>query len=175
MNLSAVWRISSAAACAAALSGCAAAVLYSFEPEQRAAWFLVPADKAVIYFYRDEQSDGTLPLVLSVDGKVVGEARPTKFLFYEVAPGHHTLVSSGAASDSIELDTEPGKTYFVGQQVECDASQLHLHLHEDKPAAGKVRVKELFASGRSAPDGERTAEHTPACATSTQGPAGKQI
>ena len=107
MKLAAIWHIALAAACAA-LSGCAVVVLMNMEPEQRAALFLVPVDKAVVYFYRDDANDDTLPLALSIDGNPVGETAPAKFLFYEIVPGRHILASSGAVSDSVELDADHG-------------------------------------------------------------------
>jgi len=149
MTFSAIRRMTVTAVCAA-MSGCAMVVLFNMEPDERASLFLVPADKAVIYFFRDEANDDAVPLALSIDGNATGEARPTRFQFYEVAPGHHVLASPGASSDSIELDTESGKAYFVGQQVGCDGVQLRLHLHAVEPAVGKARVKALYLAGKTA-------------------------
>ena len=96
------------------------------EPEQRAALILVPADRAVIYLYRDEANDDATPLPVSVDGNPAGATVPSGFLFYEVAPGHHAIESPATSSDRIELETEAGKTYFIRQEVgrACCGSRL---------------------------------------------------
>jgi hypothetical protein len=125
-----------------------AIALISMEPEQRATLFVVPSDKSVIYFYRDDANDDTLPLALSIDGNAAGETTPAKFLFLEVEPGRHTLASLGGTSDSIELNTKAGVYYFVGQEVGCDAMQLRLRLHDVDAAAGKARVRALYAAGK---------------------------
>jgi hypothetical protein len=159
------WRLVGASACTA-LSGCAIVTLMSMEPEQRAALFLVPADKAVIYVYRDGANDDTRLLALSVDGNPVGEIPPTKFLFHEVAPGHHTLASLGAESDSIELDTEAGKAYFVGQVVDCAEARIQLYLHTADPVEGRARVRALFrASTEAAQEETRGPRVAVACRT----------
>ncbi len=144
-------------------------VLFNMEPEERAALFLVPEDKAVIYFFRDETSDDALPLALSIDGNTAGETRPTRFQFYEVAPGRHTLMSPGALSDSIGLDAEAGKTYFVGQEVGCNEWPLRIHLHAVDPAAGRARVRALYLAGKAgASDEAIVAANSLACRSAGQ-------
>jgi hypothetical protein len=169
MMLVAIRRAAIAVACTT-LSGCVGLVLSSLGEEQRAAWFLVPADKAVIYFYRDEANDDVLPLALSVDGNLVAETRPAKFLFYEVTPGPHTVASPGAISDSVELNTEAGKTYFIGQEVGCEATQLRLRLHTVDQAMGKARVRALYAAGKNPmQDGAPVAPNVVACPPAMEG------
>ena len=175
MIFTAFRRMAVTAACTA-LSGCAVVVILNMEQEQRAALFLVPPDKAVIYFFRDEANNDALPLALSVDGNAVGETLPTRFLFYEVEPGHHVLVSAGAPSDSIALDTEAGKMYFVGQEVGCDATHLRLHLHTVDPAAGRARVQALYrASKTETQDGALAAANSATCPSAIQNAGGTHL
>jgi hypothetical protein len=159
----AVWKSSLAAACLTLLPGCVAAFLATLEPEQRASMFLVPADRAVIYFYREKSRMDPVPMTLALNGERIGEPGERGFLYREVVPGEYTVSLSGTDTDSVTLKVEAGRTYFVGEDVECVAASKHLYLHPVGEAAGRARVRALAAARKLQPEDVRVAEAPPQC------------
>ncbi len=148
MKIEACGRLAVAGSAVAALSGCALAIMINLEPEQRAVLFAVPPDRATLYAYRDDASEDGLPLAFLIDGITREEAGPSKFVFYEMNPGEHTIASLDADSGAMSLDIEVGKSYFVRQEIVCDAAQPHLHLRADSASAGRAKVRALYAAGK---------------------------
>jgi hypothetical protein len=73
-------------------------------------------DKAVIYVVRqpmDSREPGGLMLE---NGEQVTTLRGT-YWRWEVAPGRHRIMNFGPGHASVELDTEPGRIYFVRHTV----------------------------------------------------------
>lgn len=157
-----------------AMSGCAIVAIFALEPEQRAAMFLVPADKAVIYFYPDVAGEEAAQLTLSVDGDPVAGSGDGGFRYREVDPGKHVAGLSGA--DGVELVVEAGRTYFIGYAVECVASRLHKYLHPVNDAEGRARVRALVAERkRQPPTDARMAVNAPQCESAGDGTKGTAL
>ncbi len=145
-------RFGSAVAGLFALTGCAVLVLISIGPEQRAALFMVPADKAVIYFYRDEAIDSASAPVMYLDGDPLGEPTTIGFWYREVPAGRHTIVIDGGRADTLVLEVEEGHVYFVGEDVNCGLPATP-YLHAVREAAGRARMRALVAARKAPPAG----------------------
>jgi hypothetical protein len=143
-----VLRWASAVAGLLMLSGCAAAVLLSMDPDQRAALFLVPGDKAAIYIYHDDTVDDATAPVVNLDGEPLGVPTAAGYWYRYVEPGRHTIAIAGAEADGLVLEVEAGRVYFVGEDVDCGATPLP-YVHAVKEAAGRARVRALVAASKS--------------------------
>ena len=144
-----------------ALSGCAVAMLLSMGPDQRAALFLVPGDKAVIYIYHDDAIDIALAPVVLVDGEPLGPPTAAGFWYREVAPGRHSVAPSGAEAGGIVLEVEAGRTYFVGEDANCVTAPLP-SVHSVTESVGRAHVRSLVAASKS-PSAEVREAGTPRC------------
>src|SRR4051812_45951092 len=133
-----------------ALPGCAALVLMTMEPEQRAALFLAPADKAVIYFYQDRAGEAAAAPAVYLDGEPIGEPTAAGFWYREVNPGVHSVALADDPAQAISLATEAGHLYFVGEEVDC-AARSTPNLHAVNEAAGRKRVRALVAASKAPP------------------------
>jgi hypothetical protein len=165
----AVWKNLLAAACLTLLPGCVAAILASMEPEQRASMFLVPQDKAVIYFYREKSGMDPVSVTLTLNGESIGEPGERGFLYREVVPGEYTVSLSVTDADSVKLTVEAGRTYFIGEDIECAASNAHLYLRPVGNAAGRARVRALAAARKSPPaEDVSVADGPPQCGSAPE-------
>jgi hypothetical protein len=73
--------------------------------------------KAAIYIYRDSSPKAGVSMDLWIDGQPLGRTAPTTHVYLEINPGRHTIVSKASNVDTLFLNAEPGKTYFVFQEA----------------------------------------------------------
>ena len=102
---------------AAALALAACVQLPPHPQEAQAKQFQTMPDKSVIYVVRNDPDINRLPTHLMLDNRGGVTTYPGTFFRWEVAPGHHRIAGFSSDSGMIELDTEPGKIYFVRQVV----------------------------------------------------------
>jgi hypothetical protein len=92
--------------------------------------FEVKSDKSNIYLYRNELFGTAVLITVILDDKVVGQTASKTYYFWEVEPGVHEISSVSENESSITLTTEPGKSYFIWQEIKMGMwmarSQLHL-------------------------------------------------
>jgi hypothetical protein len=74
-------------------------------------------DKAVIYVVRSYPDLNPRPTYLLFDNRGGVTTYPGTYVRWEVAPGKHRIAGFASDSGLIELNTEPGKIYFVRQVV----------------------------------------------------------
>lgn len=132
-----------AAGFAALLCGCAPVVLMvtSAEQDDRAKLFSPHDGKSLLYVYLDEPSMGVSNYVV-IDGKIAGIIRPSTYLVSHVEPGPHTIRTgeSIAVANGITFNTEPGRTYFIREQVLCEEGKPLIYLYLVNEATGRERV-----------------------------------
>lgn len=104
-------------------SGCASIPMASKEQDTALKQFTLPAgDKAGLYLYRNTFVGQALRKRLSVDGVVIGQTANKTYFYREIAPGQHTLSTESEFGDnSITLQAEGGKNYFVQQYIKMGA------------------------------------------------------
>jgi len=94
-------------------------------------------DKAVIYLVRDEPvySDRAVPIWLG--DYIMITTYPGTYYRWEVPPGAHRITGHDADFGTITLVTEPGRIYFVEQQLSMryDISYFSLVNEPDGRAA----------------------------------------
>jgi hypothetical protein len=104
------------------LSGCASIPMAPKEQDAAAKQFSPPKDKAGLYMYRNSFMGQALRKRLLVDGVVIGETANKTFFYKQVMPGQHTLSTESEFGDnSITLQAEAGKNYFVQQYIKMGA------------------------------------------------------
>jgi uncharacterized protein DUF2846 len=98
-----------------ALSGCASLA----PPETDAlAKLMRPVEgKAIIYVFRNEEYSAPWHIGLSLDGKSMGSTQANTYVRWSVEPGQHIIVSHRENDAPLVLRTEPGKVYYVWQDV----------------------------------------------------------
>ena len=124
------------------LSGCASVPMASLEDDTQAKRFAVKADKSNIYLYRNESFGGAIPMSVSLDGKVAGQTGPQTYFLWEVEPGSHEVASHSENVSSLKLNTEPGKAYYVWQEVKMGLWMARSLLQQTDEETGRKGVQE---------------------------------
>ena len=75
------------------------------------------SDKAVIYVVRNDPDLNWRPATLLLDARSTVTTFPGTYFRWEVPPGPHLIAGYASDNGRIELNTEPGKVYFVWQIV----------------------------------------------------------
>ena len=129
-------------AIASSLVGCASVNMGDAKQDAAAKTFTAPKDAAGIYVYRNESMGGAVKMDVQIDGKAVGQTAANTFLYKEVAPGKHTVVSQAENTDSIEVDVKPGMLYYIWQEVKMGVLYARTKLHLVDESKGKQGVME---------------------------------
>jgi hypothetical protein len=74
-------------------------------------------DKAVIYLFRDLPDLSDSQISFTLDTQFQGTTYPGTYFRLELAPGRHRLAGFAGDAGSFEIDTLPGKLYFVQIQA----------------------------------------------------------
>ena len=78
-----------------------------------------PTDKALVYVMRTTIIGYKIHSKLAVDGKWAGTNRGKTYFFLTLDPGEHFFCSESENQDAIAFTVEPGKTYYLQQQVKA--------------------------------------------------------
>ncbi len=124
------------------LNGCASVSMTSLEADRQAKEFVVASDKSNIYLYRNEMFGGAIAMPVSLDGQMAGRTGPKTFYLWEVEPGRHEVVSHTENEARLRLVTEPGKNYFIWQEVKMGMWTARSQLHEVAEEEGRAGVLE---------------------------------
>ena len=100
----------------ACLAGCASTLA---PPEADAiAKLMQPVEgKAVIYVFRNDPATAPKRIRLTLDGKAMGETSVQTYFRWEVSAGQHIIVSYSRRWSELVIDAEPGRIYYVWQDV----------------------------------------------------------
>lgn len=131
-----------AAVVASSLVGCASVPLGDVKQDAALKTFTVPADKAGVYIYRNESMGAAVKMDVELDGSAIGQTAAKTYLYKELAPGKHTLVSKAENMDSIEIDAKPGALNYVWQEVKMGVMYARTKLHLVNEAEGQKGVLE---------------------------------
>ena len=129
-------------ACTALVTGCASVPMASPEHDARAKAFSVKPDKANLYIYRNEAFGAAVKIDVALNGKPIGETAAKTYFVLEVAPGKHTLTSKAENTEVLDVSTEPGKNYFIWQEVKLGLLFARNKLQLVDEATGKAGVAE---------------------------------
>jgi hypothetical protein len=124
------------------LGGCASVPMTSPEEDKVAKSFTVKKDKSSIYLYRNESFGGAILMTVTLDGKVAGQTGPETYYLWEVEPGEHEITSVTENTATLKITTEPGKAYYVWQEVKMGMFMARSLLHQVDEKAGREGVME---------------------------------
>ena len=112
-----------------ALMGCASVPMGDTKWDAYLKNFSSVPDKAGLYVYRNELFGGAVKMDVELDGKPMGITVAKTYLYKELMPGKHTVASKAENSDSIELDAQPGKLYYIWQEAKMGILYARTKLH----------------------------------------------
>jgi uncharacterized protein DUF2846 len=73
--------------------------------------------KAVIYVFRNDPATAPKRIRVTLDGKTMGETSAQTYFRWEVSAGQHIIISYSWRWSGLAIDTEPGRIYYVWQDV----------------------------------------------------------
>lgn len=98
--------------------------------------------RSLIVLYRNEGFGGAVKMPVALDGRVAGETAARVYFVWPVLPGRHELTSMTENTARLSLQTAPGSTYFVWQEVKMGTWQAGSALHLVSEQAGRKAVAE---------------------------------
>jgi hypothetical protein len=124
------------------VSGCASVPMTSLDDDARAKAFIAKPDKSLIYLYRNETFGGAIAMTVSLDGKVAGQTGPQTYFLWEVEPGAHEVTSHTENVATLKLTTDPGRLYFIWQEVKMGMWTARSQLQQVDEETGRKAVSE---------------------------------
>ena len=122
------------------LAGCGSIPLASRQADLQAKSSTARPDKARIYVYRDETIGFAVPMTLALDGRAAGRTAGQTYLMWDVEPGAHAIASYAEDTATLTLQTEPGKSYYVWQEVKIGFWKARSRLHAVDEIPGRKAV-----------------------------------
>jgi len=114
----------------------------SADEDTKAKSFAVPKNKSWIYVYRDELHGTEIPQAVALNGELAGQTGPRTYFMWEVDPGGHEVSSIAKNTSTLKLNTEPGKTYFLRQEVKFGLGKARTQLQQVGEHTGRKGVGE---------------------------------
>lgn len=135
-------QFSTIVAISIACIACASIKFAAPDADSAAKLFNVPNGKSNIYVYRNVNVIIDTAVSIEIDGNPAGNTGHKTFILKSVSPGNHTITANAENTDTIDLNTEPGESYFVWLEVRTGAATNHAHLHSVSEEKGKKGVME---------------------------------
>lgn len=114
------------------------------DEDAKAKSFAVPKDKSWIYVYRDELYGTEISQAVALNGELAGQTGPRTYFMWEVDPGFHEVSAIAKNTSTLKLSTEPGKAYFVRQQVKFGLGEARTQLQQVGEGSGRKGVGECM-------------------------------
>jgi hypothetical protein len=122
------------------LGGCAAIPMASTHEDLQAKRFAVWPDKASIYVYRNQSFGFAFPMTLELAGHATARTVGQTYVVWEVEPGAYELTSYAEDTSTVRLNTEPGKAYYIWQEVKVGLWKARTALHQVDEDQGRKGV-----------------------------------
>lgn len=133
-------RIVATVLMASALVGCASVPMGDPARDAELKTFQVAPGKAGVYVYRNESIGAAVKMSVELDGAPLGQTGAKTYLYKDITPGKHIVVSKAENTDSIEFDAKPGSLTYVWQEVKMGVMSARTKLHVASDADGKQGV-----------------------------------
>lgn len=124
------------------MSGCASVPMGDPAKDAALKTFNAPQGKAAVYVYRNETFGTAVKMPVVLDDKVIGDTAAKTYLYEEVAPGTHHLVSKAENDSTLSFDAAAGKVYYVWQEVKMGVLSARSKLQMVDEKTGQDGVKE---------------------------------
>ena len=126
----------------AVLTGCASIQYAPPEQDAEAKAFISTPDKSTIYLYRDESFGAAVSMDVYLNDEFKGITGAKSYFVWTVDPGTHVIKSVAEDEETVTLETEPNKQYFVWQEVKMGIMSAGNDLHIVDEEKGMKGVKE---------------------------------
>lgn len=104
-----------------------------------------PIDKGLIYIVRPSSLYGLFKYNIYLDGKQdnawIGYNRGYQYVYFQVAPGTHTLASQAENWSQITIDLKAGETLYILQDVSWGFLFGRNEIKKLNPIEGKYYIK----------------------------------
>ena len=124
------------------LSGCASVPMAPMDQDAKAKEFLFAPGKASVYIYRNETMGAAIPMTVTINGKALGQTAAQTYFRLNVMPGKYNVESHAENVSSLPLSVEPGKNYFVWQEVKMGMWMARSLLQQVDDQTGRAGVME---------------------------------
>ncbi|WP_321935390.1 DUF2846 domain-containing protein [Paraburkholderia sp. J8-2] len=124
------------------MGGCASVPMGDSAQDATLKTFHAPQEKAAVYVYRNESIGAAVKMDVSLDGKPIGKTASKTYLYEEVTPGHHQLISEAENNSTLDIDVVAGKNYYVWQEVKMGLLYARNKLQLVDDETGQAGVKE---------------------------------
>ena len=126
------------------LTGCASVPMAPAEHDQARKEFSPPPEgTAGLYIYRNSSFGGALKKTIRIDGRIIGETAPHTYFYTTLKPGMHELATESEFSDNtLSIDFQPGKNYFVQNYIKFGAFVGGAGLEQVSEEEGRKGVAE---------------------------------
>jgi len=146
-----------AVVCLLTLSSCATVRIGDQTQDSAAKEFKVPSEKAGVYVFRNQTFGGGIKMDVLVDGFLVGETAAKTYLYFELPPGKHTIMSRAENTDSLTIDFIAGTLSYIRQEVRAGvySARSKLILVDEAEGRNGVRESVLAVSNLNPPPSNR--------------------
>lgn len=124
------------------LVGCASVPMAPADLDAKAKQFTTVSNKSNLYIYRNEHFGRAIPMTVSINGKVLGQTAAQTYFWLQLAPGQYNLDSHTENVSNLSLTAEPGKDYFVWQEVKMGLWAARSQLQQVDEKTGRDGVLE---------------------------------
>lgn len=128
--------------------GCASVPRASADRDAVVKRFEVAPGKANLYVFRDETYGGSWAASVLVDGRLVGDTVHHTFVFAQIEPGPHKIMSKAENDSDLAFTAEAGRNHFVFQEMKMGVwrARATLHLVDEQRGRSGVNACELIQS-----------------------------
>jgi hypothetical protein len=94
--------------------------------------------------FRNETMGAAIKMTVLLDGKLLGDTASKTYLYTDLEPGNHKLISKTENDSVLDFNAVAGKIYYVWQEVKMGlfAARSNLQIVDEKTGqAGVVESK----------------------------------
>lgn len=124
------------------LGGCASVPLATPERDSKSKQFLPAPNKASVYIYRNENFGAALRMLISINGKILGQTAAKTYFQIDLKPGRYKIESTTENVSSLNLSLDAGRNYFIWQEVKMGVWAARSALQQVDENVGRLGVME---------------------------------
>ncbi len=133
------------------IASCATVPMASLDDDQAAKQFSPKSGMANIYVARSSAVGQAILFSIALDGKLEGQLANKTFYFFEVGAGEHEVNAlSPEDAETLTLNTEPGKNYFIKVSPQMGMMAARVKIEEVGELEGIKLVSKCSLAERGA-------------------------
>lgn len=123
-------------------AGCASVPMAAPQESARIKMVQPPPNAGLVYLYRRESFGAAIRMTVLVDGVYAGDTAAQTFMVWQLAPGVHTFISKAENDSVLPMSIEPGRRYYIWQEVKMGMWSAGSQLHPVSDAEGMDGVNQ---------------------------------